>query len=136
LNKRISFLNHLKDVLALSNVNFVHGRAEEVSRNLRYRDHFDLVTARAVAKLPLLNELCLPFVKVDGIFIALKGSNFSDEVISAQNSLHLLNAKLEHVHTLQLPGDEAARNLIHIKKLSATPDKYPRKPGIPERNPL
>jgi 16S rRNA (guanine527-N7)-methyltransferase len=137
LNKRIRFLQELVDQLQLTNVQCIHGRAEDVARLAEHRDQYDVVTARAVARLPLLNELCLPFVKPQGLFIAMKSNDYESELSEAKKSLQLLRAQCEHVHTLLLPGDEVVnRANIIIRKTSTTPKQYPRKPGTPAKSPL
>ncbi|MFS1510948.1 16S rRNA (guanine(527)-N(7))-methyltransferase RsmG [Chengkuizengella sp. SCS-71B] len=135
LNKRIGFLNHLTSELQLNDVKCIHGRAEELGRNQNLRDHFDLVTARAVAKLNVLNEYCLPFVKEGGSFVAMKGPNTSVEINEANNSLKQLKGSLQKVVNFQLP-DHSDRNFIFIHKSGLTPKKYPRSPGIPIKKPL
>lgn len=136
LNKRILFLEHLIDQLRLTDVNCIHSRAEDASRLRELRDQFDLVTARAVARLPVLNELCLPFAKQGGYFIAMKGADGPSEIEEASHSLQELKAKVEHVHRFELPVEASARHIIVMKKQAATPRRYPRKAGIPTRKPL
>ncbi|MDP5276074.1 16S rRNA (guanine(527)-N(7))-methyltransferase RsmG [Chengkuizengella axinellae] len=135
LKKRIHFLEHLTNELKLSNVSCVHGRAEELGRKPQYRDQFDLVTARAVARLNVLNEYCLPFVKKSGFFVAMKGVNPTDEVNEAKYSLIELKGSLSNVVSCQLP-DLSDRNFIFIQKTDHTPKKYPRKAGTPLKKPL
>lgn len=136
LNKRIGFLNHLIKHLRLNQVQCIHGRAEDVARHQEYRDQFDLATARAVARLNVLTELCLPFVKKGGLFVAMKGADPSDEVTEARFSIKELDAELEQVVAFELPVEHSDRHLIIIRKLQATSMKYPRKAGTPLRNPL
>ncbi len=136
LNKRIHFLNHLAEQLGLQDVKAIHARAEEAGRNKDLRDRFDLVTARAVARLSVLNELCLPFVRPGGIFAAMKSAQTSDELQEAKRSIVLLKGELETVHTFTLPVEEAERNIVVLKKTDVTPPKYPRKPGTPGKEPL
>lgn len=136
LNKRIHFLNHLVEQLQLQDVHTIHARAEEAGRKNELRDRFDLVTARAVARLSVLNELCMPFVRPTGIFAAMKSSQTSDELQEAKRSIQLLNGKLDKVHTFILPVEEAERNIIVLRKTDFTPAKYPRKPGTPGKEPL
>lgn len=136
LNKRIHFLNHLAEKLQLHGVQAIHGRAEEAGRKKELRDQFDLVTARAVARLSVLNELCLPFVRPSGIFAAMKSAQTADELQEAKRSIELLKGKLEKVHTFTLPVEEAERNIVVLRKTEATPAKYPRKPGTPAKEPL
>jgi 16S rRNA (guanine527-N7)-methyltransferase len=136
LNKRIGFLRHLTEQLGLEGVECLHGRAEEVARNSAYRDRFDLVTARAVAKLNVLNEFCLPFVKPHGLFCAMKGSDPAEEIKDAQRSMQLLNAKLSDVYPFKLPLEDAERHIVVMQKTAPTPVKYPRHTGIPLKQPL
>lgn len=136
LSKRIHFLNHLLDVLKLSDVNCIHGRAEDIARIPLYRNKFDLVTARAVAKLNVLNELCLPYVKVGGKFVAMKGTNPESEINESSFSLHELRSEISQIESFQLPIDHSYRHLVIIKKLGTTSSKYPRKAGIPMKEPL
>jgi 16S rRNA (guanine527-N7)-methyltransferase len=136
LNKRIMFLENIVKELNFVNVSCVHGRAEDLARIIKYRDQFDLVTARAVAKLNALNELCLPFVKKSGLFIAMKGSDPTDELNEAKFSLKELKAELSKIHSFELPIEKSKRHIVIIKKYSLTPSKYPRKAGIPLKDPL
>lgn len=136
LNKRIQFLKNLCEALDLSDVNCVHGRAEDVARTAAHRDRYDLVTARAVARLAVLNEFCLPFARKDGLFIAMKGSDIEVELKEAAFSLKELNAKWIHTEKLQLPVDQSMRHLVVIRKAGVTPGKYPRKAGLPLKAPL
>lgn len=136
LNKRIGFLQHLVRVLELEHVVAVHARAEEAGRKPSYRERYDLVTARAVARLNVLNEFCLPFVKVGGIFAAMKGTNPSEELSEAEYSMKRLGAELQQVHPFTLPLEHSERHIIVMKKIQSTPKAYPRKPGTPLRQPL
>lgn len=136
LKKRITFLEHLVDTLQLSSVHCIHGRAEDMARQDGHRDRYDVVTARAVARLNVLNELCLPFVRDGGTFVAMKGSQGLDEVDEAKRSLSELNAVLDRVESFQLPTEEARRTIILVRKVGNTPKKYPRKPGVPTKVPL
>ncbi|WP_019914537.1 16S rRNA (guanine(527)-N(7))-methyltransferase RsmG [Paenibacillus sp. HW567] len=136
LSKRITFLQHVCDTLKLSNVQLIHGRAEDVARQFAHRDAYDLVTARAVARLSLLNEFCLPFTRKDGIFAAMKGNDPSEELTEAKRSLKELRAELQKVESFSLPVEESARHIVMIRKTGATPAKYPRKAGIPAKSPL
>lgn len=136
LSKRIAFLRHVCDTLKLSNVQLIHGRAEDVARQFAHRDAYDLVTARAVARLSLLNEFCLPFTRKDGIFAAMKGNDPSEELTESKRSLKELRAELEKVESFSLPVEESARHIVMIRKTGATPAKYPRKAGIPAKSPL
>lgn len=136
LNKRIKFLNELAASLDLDKVNFVHDRAETFGKSQQYRESFDLVTARAVARLSVLSELCLPLVKKGGQFVALKGSQGNEELEDAQFAISVLGGGVKTVHEFTLPLEESMRQIITIDKLRQTPKKYPRKPGTPNKEPL
>ncbi|OEF99683.1 16S rRNA (guanine(527)-N(7))-methyltransferase [Vulcanibacillus modesticaldus] len=136
LNKRITFLKHVIEVLGLQNINCIHGRAEELAKNDKYREAFDIAISRAVARLNILSELSLPFVKLGGYMIALKGSNTYEEVDEAKKAIQIMGAKLTKEHHLLLPENFGERKIIIIKKTKETPKKYPRKPGIPSRKPI
>ncbi|NHN32273.1 16S rRNA (guanine(527)-N(7))-methyltransferase RsmG [Paenibacillus agricola] len=137
LNKRIQFLNHLVQELHLTDVKCVHGRAEDIARLPEHRDNYDLVTARAVAKLVVLNELCLPFTAVGGTFVAMKGSDIQEELDTCAYSLNELRSKYIYTRNFHLPDvDKSTRNLIFLRKFSPTPKAYPRKAGTPLKTPL
>jgi 16S rRNA (guanine527-N7)-methyltransferase len=136
LNKRISFLNHLANVLKLENVHFIHDRAETFGVNPLYRENFDVVTARAVARMSVLSEFCLPLVKVGGHFIAMKAAHAKDELGMGQKAITTLGGSLEEMFTFTLPREESERNILIIKKEKQTPKKYPRKPGTPGKAPI
>ncbi|MCD8881498.1 16S rRNA (guanine(527)-N(7))-methyltransferase RsmG [Mammaliicoccus sciuri] len=136
LNKRIKFLNELAASLDLDKVNFVHDRAETFGKSQQYRESFDLVTARAVARLSVLSELCLPLVKKGCQFVALKGSQGNEELEDAQFAISVLGGEVKTVNEFTLPLEESMRQIITIDKLRQTPKKYPRKPGTPNKEPL
>jgi len=136
LKKRITFLEHLASELKLTNVAFYHDRAETFGKNKEFRESFDLVTARAVARLSVLSELCLPLVKVEGHFLALKASSAEEELEKAQKAVKTLGGTLEEMNNFSLPIEESERNIIVIRKDRPTPKKYPRKPGTPNKMPL
>jgi 16S rRNA (guanine527-N7)-methyltransferase len=136
LNKRISFLNHLANVLKLEKVHFIHDRAETFGVNPSYRESFDLVTARAVARMSVLSELCLPLAKVGGHFVAMKAAHANDELAVGQKAITTLGGKLDNMFTFTLPMEESERNILVIKKEKPTPKKYPRKPGTPGKMPI
>ena len=133
LDKRITFLKQLVEKLGLDNVNLVHGRAEEYAKE--HRESFDIVTARAVARANILNELCIPLVKVGGNFISMKGKN-ADEEISEGNSLKILNARIVKKNEYFLPKEESKRVLILIEHFEKCPSKYPRAFASIKKNPL
>jgi 16S rRNA (guanine527-N7)-methyltransferase len=136
LNKRISFLNHLANELKLENVHFIHDRAETFGVNPAFRESFDVVTARAVARMSVLSELCLPLVKVGGHFIAMKAAHANDELANGKKAITTLGGRLEEMFTFTLPMEESERNILIIKKAKQTPKKYPRKPGTPGKTPI
>lgn len=136
LQKRISFLNHLAAQLELDGVAFYHDRAEFFGQNEKFRHSFDVVMARAVARMSVLSELCLPLCKTKGTFIAMKGPNAEQELSEAENAIQLLGGELQEVITFDLPEDAGERNIAIFEKKRKTPEKYPRKAGIPNRSPL
>lgn len=136
LNKRITFLNHLADVLQLENVSFYHDRAETFGQNPNHREKYDLVTARAVARMSVLSELCMPLVKVGGQFLAMKASSAQDEMKIAEKAIKTFGGKIHTVEKMLLPFEESERNIIVINKVKATAKKYPRKPGTPNKQPI
>lgn len=136
LNKRINFLETLVSELGLSEVNCVHGRAEDVGQNPQYRAQFDLVTARAVAALNILSEFCLPLVKKGGHFLVLKSARAEEEIEQAQKAITVLGAKFEKQASELLPIEKSERNILLIRKTLDTPKKYPRKAGKPAKQPI
>ena len=136
LSKRVKFLEQVVSELNLSGVNCVHGRAEDLGRLAGFRDSFDYVVARAVSRLSVLAELCLPLVRVGGKFIAAKGPNLHEELESSRQAVKLLGAKILVVKETSLPIEGDLRTIAILEKTFATPEKYPRKAGIPERNPI
>ena len=124
LGKRIVFLKEVIDTLYLENVQAVHARAEEFG----HREHFDLATSRAVARLNILAELSLPLVKVGGYFIAMKAVGSDDEIAQAKNAIHLLGGQLERVLDYEVPMTQDRKSrLVFIRKVRETPEKYPRR---------
>lgn len=135
LNKRIQFLNHLAAELGLQHVSFVHDRAETYGKG-DYRESYDVVTARALARLTVLSELCLPLVKKGGQFIALKSSKGEEELKEAQFAISILGGQYQTTHTFELPEEAGERQMIVVDKRRKTSKKYPRKPGTPNKSPL
>jgi 16S rRNA (guanine527-N7)-methyltransferase len=135
LEKRIKFLNEVINRLNLNGISAVHSRAEDKGTDSDYREKYDMAVARAVASLPVLLEYCLPFVKVGGIFIAMKGSN-TEEVEGSAKALDILGGKIEDVVELELPLSDIKRNIIIVKKFRQTSTRYPRKAGKPSKDPL
>lgn len=136
LNKRITFLKELSDDLGLEDVTLIHQRAEDAGQDPLLREKFDLVTARAVARLNVLAELCLPFARVSGHFAALKGAKAQEEELMAQKAITVLGGKVVKSVSLTLPSDHSDRDIILIEKVKKTPRKYPRQAGKPNRNPI
>lgn len=135
LNKRIQFLEHMSTKLGLSGVQFVHARAEDFGQS-EHREKYDLVTARAVARLSVLAELCVPLVKNGGLFAAMKAASAPDELKDAEGALEKLGVKKENVYSFLLPIEESERHIQVFRKFKTTPKKYPRKAGIPNKSPL
>ncbi|MCC0829483.1 MULTISPECIES: 16S rRNA (guanine(527)-N(7))-methyltransferase RsmG [Staphylococcus] len=135
LNKRIQFLNHLAAELGLQDVSFVHDRAESYGKGA-YRESYNIVTARAVARLTVLSELCLPLVKKGGQFIALKSSKGEEELQEANFAINILGGNVKETFSFELPEDAGERQMIVIDKRRQTSKKYPRKPGTPNKSPL
>ncbi len=136
LNKRILFLNEIIDKLRFENIEAIHARAEDAARKKEYREQFDLCVSRAVANLSSLSEYCLPFVKKDGYFISYKSTNIDIEIEASKKALYLLGGKYEDKKSFLLPDSDIGRSLIIIKKERGTPSKYPRKAGLPAKEPL
>ena len=135
LNKRINFLKLLAEELALDKVHFYHGRAEDFAQDKAFRARFDLVTARAVARMQVLSELTIPYLKVGGKLLALKASNAPEELDEAKNALNLLFSKVQDNLSYALPNGDP-RFITVVEKKKETPNKYPRKAGMPNKRPL
>ena len=135
LAKRLKFLEEVASSLSLDNVSFVHARAEDAGRDIKLREKFDIATARAVASLPVLCEYCLPFVKVGGCFIAMKGK-LEEELESADKAIKVLGGKIEEVKEFTLPGTDMERTIVVIRKVKETPKRYPRQAGKPSKEPI
>lgn len=136
LQKRINFLNTVVDELGLKNVENLHGRAEDYAKKVEYREQFDLCVSRAVANLSTLSEYCIPFTKVGGVFISYKSGEIDQEVKDSGNAIKLLGGELEEIVKFQLPDTDINRSFVKIKKVAATKKKYPRKAGMPSKEPL
>lgn len=136
LAKRVRFLETVTGRLGLKNCSSVHSRAEDLARNHEYREKFDIATARAVADLKVLCEYDLPFVKPGGEFIAYKSGKIEEELAGTEHAIRVLGGKKEQVITFALPETDYSRTLLSIRKLHATSQKYPRKAGLPSREPI
>lgn len=136
LNKRIKFLNEVIEKLELKDIKTIHGRAEDFAKDKEYREAYDLCVSRAVANLSTLSEYCLPYVKVGGKFISYKSEKISDEMNAAKNAIHILGGNVSGQVDFNLPDSDIYRNLFIIDKIKETPKKYPRKAGLPSKEPL
>jgi 16S rRNA (guanine527-N7)-methyltransferase len=136
LNKRINFLNEVKQNIKLDNITTIHSRAEDFGQNKLYREKFDIAVSRAVANLSVLLEYLLPAVKVGGKVICMKGSQIEEEINEAKFAINELGGKINKVEDFYLPGTDMKRNVIVIEKIKSTPKKYPRKAGMPSKQPL
>ena len=136
LNKRINFLNEVINQLDLKNVETIHSRVEEAGKNKKYRESFDISTARAVANLATLSEYMLPLVKVGGKSICMKGSEVSEELKNSKKAISILGGEIESIDNFKLPKSDMMRNIVIIKKVKNTPSKYPRKAGTPSKEPI
>jgi len=136
LNKRINFLNAVIHELGLTDIKTIHGRAEDYAKEAEYRECFDICVSRAVANLSTLSEYCIPYVKVGGTFIPYKSGEIDEEVQQAKKAIRILGGELSEVIKFQLPETEIKRSFIKIIKKQNTAKKYPRKAGLPTKEPL
>lgn len=136
LNKRLKFLDEVIEQLSLEKITTLHGRAEDYAKKKEYREQFDLSVSRAVANLSTLSEYCLPFVKQGGSFISYKSADSDDEIQQAEKAVKILGGDICKVDKFRLPESEIGRSLVEIKKIKGTPGKYPRKAGVPGKEPL
>lgn len=136
LNKRIKFLDEVIDKLKLENVETIHCRAEELGKNKQYREKFDYATSRAVANLSTLSEYLMPFVKLNGKCIFMKTIEVEEELEKAKKAIKTLGGKIEKVDKFEIPESDLGRSIIIVKKEKITPNKFPRKPGTPAKEPL
>lgn len=136
LNKRLNFLNEVCAELGLENISTVHARAEDGGRDAQLREKFDVAVSRAVANMSVLCELCLPFVRVGGYFLALKGPLADEELAGAKRAIAVLGGEVESVMEVDIPFTELNHKIIIVKKVRHTPMQYPRKAGIPTKTPI
>ena len=136
LNKRLIFLQEVINKLNLKNVEIVHARAEEFGQNKKYRENFDIATSRAVANLSTLSEYLIPLVKVGGKVISMKAASAEQEIEEAKKAIDILGGEIERIKEFKLPQSDIGRTVIIIKKDKQTPNKYPRKPGTPSKEPI
>ncbi|WP_099469810.1 16S rRNA (guanine(527)-N(7))-methyltransferase RsmG [Konateibacter massiliensis] len=136
LNKRINFLNEVIQNLNLEKIKTIHGRAEDFSHDKEYREGFDLCVSRAVANLASLAEYCLPYVKVKGSFVPYKSGKIEEELVASKKAIHVLGGKIENEVYFNLPNSDIERAFVIIRKEKSTPKMYPRKAGVPTKNPI
>lgn len=136
LNKRVNFLNEVIQSLGLKEVTAVHGRAEDLAKQKEYRENYDFCVSRAVANLSTLSEYCIPFVKVDGSFVSYKSGKIDEELSQAENAVKFLGGKVTDVVRFPLMDTDMDRSFVVIKKTKSTAKKYPRKAGLPSKEPL
>ena len=136
LNKRIKFLDEVIDLLELTGIETIHGRAEDYAKPGKLIEQFDLCVSRAVANLSSLSEYCIPYVKEGGYFIPYKSGNIDEELKKAGHAIGMLGGKVESVEEFQIPGTDIERTFVKIKKRKATPKRFPRKAGMPSKDPL
>lgn len=136
LNKRINFLQNVISNLNLDDIDAFHGRAEDQARLVDFRENYDLCVSRAVANLATLSEYCLPFIKKDGLFVALKSGNIDEELEASKKAIHVLGGEVIKVIPYVLPESDIERSFVVIKKIAVTSKKYPRKAGLPSKEPI
>ncbi len=136
LQKRVKFLNEVIFKLQLKKICVFHGRAEDYARKEEHREKYDLCVSRAVANLASLSEYCIPYVKVDGKFVAYKSGMIDEEVEKSLRAIQILGGKVEKIEKFELPDSDIGRAFVYIKKVKNTSKKYPRKAGIPAKDPL
>ena len=136
LNKRLNFLNQVIEKIGLEEIRTVHYRAEDGARTVELREKFDCVVSRAVANMSTLCEYCLPYAKTGGCFVAYKSGNAEEEVEKAKKAIHLLGGVKEKTISFELPDSDIGRSLVVIRKKETTSKKYPRKAGLPSKEPL
>ncbi len=136
LNKRINFLNEVIKELDLKGIKTIHGRAEDFAKDKEYREKFDIATSRAVANMTVLSEFCMPYVKVGGYFLALKGPSIEEELRESRNAIGTLGGKIQDIIKVDIDNSEINHNLVVIKKMRATDRRYPRKAGMVTKKPI
>lgn len=136
LNKRIKFLNTVIDELGLEDIKTIHGRAEDFAKQAEYREQYDLCVSRAVANLATLSEYCLPYVNVNGLFVPYKSGDIEEELNNSKKAVQILGGTIEKTIKFELPGTDIGRSFVKIKKVKNTGKKFPRKAGLPSKEPL
>lgn len=136
LNKRINFLDEVIKELQLNNIKTIHSRAEDLSRIKEYRENYDIIVSRAVASMPVLLEYTLPFLKIGGKCICMKGPNIEEELDKATKALKILGGELQNIEKITLPNSDIIRNIVIVRKVEKTPKQFPRKAGRPSKEPI
>lgn len=136
LNKRINFLNTVVAKLQLKNVVTIHSRAEDGARKVELRENFDVATSRAVANMAVLSEFCLPYVKLNGYFVALKGPAIDEEIREGKKAIETLGGELESIIEVNIEKSDLKHNIVEIKKIKKCPKTYPRKAGSINKKPI
>ena len=136
LNKRITFLNDVIEKTSIEKIETVHLRAEDGAKKTEYREKFDTAVSRAVARLPVLAEYCLPYVKVGGYFIAYKSGDIDTEAVEAKKAIQVLGGEVKEIYKFTIPDTDIERSFVFIKKVKNTPKKYPRKAGVAAKEPI
>ena len=136
LNKRVNFLNEVIKDIKLEKIQTIHARVEEFAKNKKYRENFDAVISRAVANMSTLSEYMLPLTKVGGKMLSMKGPDFEKEIENSKKAISILGGEIEKIDEYQLPKTEMKRSIIIVEKVKNTPQKYPRKPGTPAKEPI
>jgi len=136
LNKRVNFLNEVINQLGIKKVDAIHSRAEDGARNPLYREKYRIGVSRAVANISTLSEYCIPFIKLNGYFICYKADGCMNEINIGKNAIKVLGGEIEEIVDFNLPDTDIKRKIINIKKIKNTPKKYPRKPGLPSKEPI
>lgn len=136
LNKRIKFLNEVIDALELQKIETIHGRAEDFAKQKEYREQFDYVVSRAVANLTVLSEYCIPYVKEGGYFLPYKSGDIKEEAKTSKKAVKILGGNIEDIISFEIPDTDMARTILKIHKIKATPKRFPRKAGLPSKEPI
>lgn len=136
LNKRIKFLDEVINKIELKDIKAIHARAEDFAKNAEFRENFDICVSRAVANLATLSEYCVPYVKEGGYFIAYKSGEIDEELETSKKAIEILGGKIENVVKFNLADSDIERSFVIIKKVKNTPKKYPRKAGLPSKEPI
>ena len=136
LKKRVNFLEESFELLGLEGIKAIHGRAEEYAKNKEYREKYDLCVSRAVSNLATLSEYCLPYVKEDGYFLPYKSGDIKEEAANSKKAVKILGGSIEDIISFEIPDTDMARTILKIHKTKATPKRFPRKAGLPTKEPI